>query len=46
MVDHAEDPIASPFHVIVRADAPEHGRQSEISPRLVAEISVGGGGRC
>lgn len=40
MVDHAEYPIASPFHVIIRADAPEHGRQPQITPGLMAQIPV------
>lgn len=40
MVDYGEDLVASPFHVIVRTDAPEHGRQPQISPSLVTQIPV------
>lgn len=41
VVDHAEDAIATLFHVIVRANAAEHRRASQIRPRIMTETSVG-----
>ena len=38
VVDDAEDLVAPLLHVIIRADAPEHGRQSQISPGFMAEV--------
>lgn len=39
MVDHAEYPIATFLHMIVRADAAEHRGFPQVRPSLIAQIS-------
>ena len=38
VVHHTKYSIAASLHVVVRTDATKHGRQSELGPRLVAQI--------
>lgn len=40
VIDHAENAIAAPLHVVVGANAAEHWRQPQIRPCFVAQIPV------
>lgn len=39
MVHHQEDLVASPLHMIIRAYAAKHWRESQLRPGLMASIT-------
>lgn len=40
VIDHAENAVAAALHVVVGADAAEHGRQAQLGPCTVARVSA------